>query len=112
MAQRYTGSSETIDHVVASTDAVKGEFRVSGSLVVQLLDSGVVGATVPAAKEGRYTCVAETGVAWTAGDRLYLTAGSQTMTKTSSGNTFAGYAAAAKLSATATGEISLAAPGS
>lgn len=112
MVQRYIGSGETIDHVVASTDAVKGEFRVSGSLVVQLLDSGVVGATVPAAKQGRFSCVAETGVAWTAGDKLYLTAGSQTMTKTSAGNTFAGYAAVAKLSATATGEIVLSVPGS
>lgn len=112
MVQRYLDSGETIDLVVASTDIVKGQFRVSGTVVVQALDSGVVGETVPGAIRGRYSCVAETGVAWTAGDKLYLTAGSQTMTKTSAGNTFAGYAATAKLSAAAVGEIVLAVPGS
>lgn len=112
MVNRYTGSGEVIDHVIATTDAVKGEFRVSGVLVVCVLDSGVVGATVPASVGGRHRVTADTGTAWVAGERVYLTAGSQVFTKTAGGNTFAGFVAVAKLSGTAVGEVILAGPGS
>jgi hypothetical protein len=111
MVHRHTGSGDVIDHVVAGTNAVKGEFRLSGNRVVQLLDDGIIGATVPAAVTGRYTVTAEAGVAWVAGDRIYKTAANQTFTKTAAGNNFAGFVAAAKLAAAVVGEIILASPG-
>jgi predicted RecA/RadA family phage recombinase len=111
MGQPYTQSGDVIDHVIAGTDAAKGEFRASGDLVVCLLDKGVVGETVPAARAGRFRVSAQTDAAWVAGEKIYKTAASQVFTKTAAANVFAGYVAAAKLSATATGEIVLAGPG-
>lgn len=112
MVNRYSGSGDVIDHVIASTAGVAGDFRVSGVQVCCLLDSGAIGVTVPATVTGRHRVTTETGVAWVAGERVYLTAGSQVFTKTSGGNTFAGYAAIAKASAAAVGEVNLDSPGS
>jgi hypothetical protein len=51
---------------------------------------------------------AQTNAAWTVGDKLYWDNSGSAFTKTSTNNTPAGYAAAAKLQSTATGDIVLA----
>ncbi len=111
MVQRYTASGETIDHTIAGSNGVKGDFRVSGVRVCCLLDSGAIGDIVPAAITGRFRVITDTGAAWAAGARVYLSATANTFTTTAAGGTFAGYAAAAKLSGAATAEIVLAGPG-
>lgn len=107
MTTKYLGSGDQIDHLVAGTAAVSGEFRIAGNVVASFAESAAIGETVAMFTRGRFKCVAETGVAWVAGDKLYLTAGSQVMTKTAGGNALAGHAAAVKASAAAIGEINL-----
>lgn len=108
MTTKYVASGDKISVTVAGTAVVSGEFRKYGVTVVHHPEDASVGDVVEADRQGRFDCTAENGVAWTAGDKLYKTAASQVMTKTSSGNDFAGYAAADKASAVQVGEIVLA----
>lgn len=108
MTTKYVASGDKISVTVAGTAVVSGEFRLYGATVVHHPEAASVGEVVEADRQGRFECTAEGGVAWTAGDKLYKTAATQVMTKTSAGNNFAGYAAADKAGAATEGEIALA----
>lgn len=107
MTYRYEGAGDQILHTVASTAITAGDFRLSGACVAHFPESGAVGEIIPGFIRGKFNCVAETGVAWTAGDKLYKTAATQVFTKTSTSNDPAGYAAEDKASASAVGKICL-----
>lgn len=64
------------------------------------------GDTGIAHTKGTFSVLAETGVAWTAGDLIYFD-GTDTFTKTATSNTYAGVAFEAKASASAVGYVAL-----
>ncbi len=88
--------------------------KVSGNVITfAQVGIGVVVADVADTEtgelqiEGVVKLAAETGVAWSQGDRLYWNAGSAILTKTVGSNVVAGYAFEAKGSSAAVGKVKL-----
>jgi len=93
--------------VALSGTVVSGAVAKIGSLVGVYSQSGDNGDSVEVSFEGVYEVAKEAPLVISQGDRLYWDAGASKMTKTSAGNTFAGFAAAAALSAATVVEIKL-----
>ncbi len=87
---------------------VGGAAFKQGSLVGVVVASAAEGEQFTLQLEGAFSDLPkETGTAWAVGDPLYWDAGNSRFTKTSAGNTFAGYAHTAALSADTTGVVLL-----
>lgn len=72
---------------------------VTGAAEGELFEADCSGAA--------FEVTAETGVAWSVGDLLYLIVATGVFTKTATSNTYAGVAAKAKVSAAAVGVVQL-----
>ena len=109
---KQTGPVDRVGYVndtgsaVSSGDLVVRESGTTGCVGLALVDIATAGSGQVLTKGIVRDVTAETGVAWSEGDKLYLTAGGQ-LTKTAGSNTYAGRAAAAKASAAAVGELNL-----
>ena len=66
-----------------------------------------VGATGPLVVHGLFQCPADPSVAWAALDKLYWNFTSNFLTNVSSGNTYIGFAQAAKLTTVTTAAVKL-----
>lgn len=107
MAQNFIAPGEVLD-VVAAAAITSGAPVKVGNIIGVALGTAAIGQTVSVSICGAFSGLAkETGAAWAVGDTLYWDATNSRFTKTSSGNTFAGYAYAAALSADATGSVLL-----
>lgn len=107
MAQNYVAEGEVLD-VVLAADVESGAAVKVGSIIGVALVSGLAGATVAVQVVGIFSDLPKaTGAAWVVGDTLYWDATASKFTKTSTSNTFAGYAAAAAASGDATGSVLL-----
>lgn len=100
-------SGSPLDFTVPSGGCTSGVALLIGSCLIIPTTTNLVGDTASGHTEGVFDHASDTGAAWSMGDLLYWDNTNKVFTKTSSGNTKAGYAAAAKLSATATGRIRL-----
>ena len=106
MSTKYKQRGEVLDHVAAAA-LDSGDVVVMGDIVGVAEADIALAATGSVRVQGVHTLAAITGVAFAQGDQLYWDATNERLTKVSSGNTKAGVAAAAKLSATATGDVLL-----
>jgi len=94
---KYTHSAATV------TDTI---YLLNGR-VLMAMNSQVLNVSNIFLYEGLIEYASETGVAWTAGDKLYWDDTAKNFTKTSSGNTLCALAAEDKASAAATGLVLL-----
>jgi predicted RecA/RadA family phage recombinase len=70
------------------------------------VNSAALNAAVPIKRRGVFTLPKATGASWSQGDQLYWDGTNKNFTKTSSGNTKWGVAAAAAQAGDATGSVS------
>lgn len=107
MAQNFIAPGEVIEVTLAATVASGGVVK-QGSIIGVALQSGVSGDTIQVAICGAFSGLPKaTGAAWTKGDMLYWDATNSVLTKTSTSNTFAGYAYESAASGDATGSVLL-----
>lgn len=107
MAQNFIAPGEVIE-VTLAADVTTGGVVKQGSIIGVALGSGVTGAVVRVQICGAFSGLPKaTGAAWTMGDTLYWDATAGKFTKTSTSNTFAGYAYADAASGDATGSVLL-----
>lgn len=99
--------SEILKATLSGTVTAGDFFDLATAGVGIYADSGVSGDDVAFYIGGQYRITAETGVAWTAGDILYLAADNTTFTKTVGTNQIAGRAVRDKASASAVGYVKL-----
>jgi predicted RecA/RadA family phage recombinase len=109
--QNAHGSGQTIQVTLTGTVTAGVPFLLRDLLVVPLND-GVSGETITCytgLHGGEFTFAAETGAGqdWEQGEKLYWDASEARFTVTSTDNTFAGFAAADKTTAAATGRVLL-----
>lgn len=86
-----------------------GGMKIGDIIAIAAMDAAS-GATVAGYVEGVYDVLAEgagSGQAWAVGDKVYWDDSAKQFTKTSTSNTLAGYAVAAKLTAGVLGRLRL-----
>lgn len=107
MAQNFIAPGEVIEVTLSATVAAGSAYK-QGSIIGVALNSGVSGDTIRVQICGSFSGLPKaTGTAWVQGDTLYWDATNSVFTKTSTSNTFAGYAYAAAASGDATGSVLL-----
>lgn len=103
-------ASQVLQITVAET-ITSGQWDVfgTGNVVGVFLKAGVSGNNLPFAIGGQYKVTKEggTGLAWTAGCKVYLDETNQRFTTTASGNTLAGIAIDAATATAVVGKIAL-----
>jgi predicted RecA/RadA family phage recombinase len=103
----FIQDGDVIPLTAPSGGVVSGTGFMTGAIIAIACSTVAAGLTVEAAVEGVFDHASDTGTAWAEGDKLYWDNTNKVFTKTASGNTIAGVAVAAKLSATTTGRIKL-----
>lgn len=94
--------------LVAAAPVVGGSLVKQGSLIGVVVADAAIGQSYTVKIDGVYNnCPKIAAEAWAVGDMLYLKADLTGLTKTSAGNTFAGYAYEAALAADVVGSILL-----
>ncbi len=88
--KNFVESGDTFD-VVLTADAEPGDLAVVGELVGVLVNGGSIGDEVAAKRYGAYWYPKVAGVL-NQGDKVYLKADENKLTKTATGNTLVGYA--------------------
>jgi predicted RecA/RadA family phage recombinase len=109
MAQNYIKEGEVFDFTLSGTVAA-GSGILMGAIVGVALASGVSGDVIPVQVCGVFEVTkhgAGSGQAWAVGAALYWDASNSRFTTTASGNTLAGYAYEAALTAATKGKIKL-----
>lgn len=109
MAQNFIKEGEVFDFTAGGT-ITAGQGVLMTSIVGIALASGVSGDVIPVQVCGVFEVTkhgAGSGQAWAVGTALYWDAGNSRFTTTASGNTLAGYAYAAALTAATKGKIKL-----
>lgn len=98
---------DTLELVAPTAGVVAGTcIRIGGIVCLPLLTAAATVA-FPAKTTGRIKAATAATAAWVAGDKLYWDNAAAAFTKTATGNTACGYAAAIKASATLTGDVLL-----
>ena len=96
-----------LDFTAPSGGTTSGVGVKIGSMIAIAALTAAAGDTTVGHTQGVFDHASDTGAAWAFGDLLYWDDTNKVFTKTSSGNTKAGYAAAAKTSGATTGRIKL-----
>ena len=91
--KNFIESGDVIDYTASGT-ITSGQIVAVGKLIGVASKSGVSGDVIPVYLKGVFTLGKEADVI-AAGDKLYFKSSNGTVTTTSSGNTFCGYAWAA-----------------
>ncbi len=107
MAKNYIQPGEVLDYVVAGTSITSGSGVLIGTKLGVALKDGAVGDTIAAAVKGVYSLPKLSTDAPAQGAALYWDNTNKRLTTTASGNTLAGYAAAAAANGAATVNIAL-----
>jgi len=102
-----TSAGDSISVVAPNGGLVSGSFYLVGTLAGVCARSGLQGEIVALKRYGVFTLPKAIGAAWTQGDQLYWDNTNKNFTKTSSGNSKWGMAAAAALSGDTTGSVAL-----
>lgn len=105
--QNFLSSGKSLGVVAPTGGVTAGQAIKVGSLVGVVHGSAAEGETAVVSLKGVYTLPKATGAAWVQGDTLYWDDTAKKFTKTSTSNTFAGYAAADAASGDATGNVLL-----
>lgn len=105
--KNFIATGDSIDVAAPSGGLVSGNFYLVGKLGGVCARSGAQGESVALKRYGVFTLPKATGAAWTQGDQLYWDNTNKVFTKTSSGNTIWGMAAADAASGDATGSVAL-----
>lgn len=103
----HRGSGSVLDLVAPSGGVVSGAPVKIGSLLIVPETTAAEGETFAGRITGEYRLASDTGTAWAAGDLLYWDNTAKVLTKTTTSNTKAGVAVAAKLSAATTAIVVL-----
>lgn len=106
--KNYIQPGNAIDCVAPSGGVTSGKPFVSGSLRGFVAGDAAEGESFALHRVGVYSYTKATGAAWTQGDKVYYHAGNDEFTKTATGATLFGFAAAAAASGDTTGSICLA----
>lgn len=96
-----------LDFTSPSGGTTSGVAVKIGAMIAIATITTVAGDPATGEVEGQFDHTSDTGAAWAFGDTLYWDDTNKVFTKTSSGNTKAGYATAAKTSGATTGRIRL-----
>jgi predicted RecA/RadA family phage recombinase len=109
MAQNYIEPGDVINYQNASTAITAGSVVKMGTLIgIALVDIPATTGKGAVMVEGVFGPLAkETGQAWAQGDALYWDAANSRFTKTTTSNTFAGYAFEPAASGDAVGYVKL-----
>jgi predicted RecA/RadA family phage recombinase len=106
--KNFVANGESLQLTAGVGGVVGGSIKAQGKIVGIVVASAAEGEKYTLKICGAYDTVPKaTGEAWIVGDMLYLKADGSELTKTSTSNTFAGYAYADALSADTTGSIKL-----
>lgn len=105
--KNFVQPGETLDLTAPSGGVVSGKAYKIGSIIAVAAADAAQGDTFAGYTEGVFDLTSDTGAAWAVGDTVYLLADGSAFTKTATGNTKAGVAVAAKLSAATVGRIRL-----
>jgi predicted RecA/RadA family phage recombinase len=107
--KNFVANGESLQLTAPVGGVVGGSILAQGKIIGIVVASAAEGEKFTLKICGAYDTVPKaTGEAWTVGDMLYLKADGTALTKTSTSNTFAGYAYADALSADVIGSILLA----
>lgn len=98
---------KSLSHVAAS-DISSGDVVVLGKQVAVAMVDISTGKQGELALEGVFELPSDTGTAYDQGDQLFWDSGNSRVTKTASGNVYAGIAEQPKLSAATTARVKLA----
>lgn len=112
MANQYLHKGEIIDYTPSGAAVVAGQIIKIGDIVAvapRPIADGVKGSVYI---EGVHQLAKTAAQAWTAGAKLYLDESEATITTTSAGNVFCGYAAEDAAADATEGPVILARPGS
>src|SRR5689334_22276273 len=105
--RNFVQKGDDIDVVAPSGGLASGDFYLLGALGGVCATAGAQGVTVTLKRYGVFTLPKATGAAWSEGDQLYWDNSAKKFTKTTSGNTKWGVAAADAASGDATGSVLL-----
>tara|TARA_R110002020_G_scaffold18350_9_gene64181 strand:- start:14 stop:346 length:333 start_codon:yes stop_codon:yes gene_type:complete len=106
--KNYEKSLETIDYANGVTARSSGAFVLISGVVGCCVNDIAASTTGPVIVQGRFVdCAKTTGEAWAQGEVVYWKDSTSKFTTTASGNTLAGRASAAALSAATTGSVAL-----
>lgn len=107
--KNLVSKGEALDLVAPYTVVSGAGFKV-GDIIAIASSDAASGAAVVGNVIGVYDVLAEgagSGQAWAVGDKIYWDDSAKQFTKTSTSNTLAGYAVAAKLTAAVSGRLRL-----
>lgn len=105
--KNYLQHGDTLDLVAPSGGVVSGRAVKIGAIIAVAAITAAEGATFAGKTTGCFSHAAATSQAWTQGALVYWDDTNKVFTTTSSGNTKAGVAIAAKDSAAAVGQVKL-----
>lgn len=104
--KNYVQDGRALDLVAPYAVTSGGGMKVGAIIAIAACDAAL-SAVVAGYTTGVYDATSDTGTAWAVGDVVYWDDAAKRFTKTTTSNTKAGYAVAAKLAGDVTGRISL-----